>query len=218
VIHRTCTNRAPPGGRPNIDRHGPGCTARRIPISRPMIASSRCWPPGASGRASPRGPTSSIGSHVAQFRCDSAPTKPHTLTPDVTTPTDAGSRGTGHRQYFRSRVAAVYPVRVCTESTAPTPREAATSRKAGYRDHTFHQERDLLPPHWHRRRRDGAHFLRSRLPHTSDVGRSAKTCRPITTTATRQRLARDAAEKRAAPPASAARARFAHSTTQRAPA
>jgi hypothetical protein len=131
-----------------------------------------------SATASPRVPTSSIESHVARFRCDSAPTKLHTFTPDLTTPTDAGSGGTGHGQYFRSRVAAVKPVGVCVEATVPTPREAATSRKAGYRDHTFHQERDLLPSHWHRRRRDGAHLLRSRLPHTSHVGRSDK---PATT-------------------------------------
>jgi hypothetical protein len=123
-------------------------------------------------------PASSIGLQVARFRCASSPTKPHAFTPDLTTPTDVGSRGTGHGQYFRSRVAAVNPVGVCVEATAPTPREAATSRKAGYRDHTFHQERDLLPSRRHRRRRDGAHLLRSRLPHTSDVGRSAKPARP----------------------------------------
>jgi hypothetical protein len=130
-----------------------------------------------SATASPRVPTSSIESHVARFRCDSAPTTPHTFTPDLTTPTDAGSGGTGHGQYFRSRVAAVKPVGVCVEATVPTPREAATSRKAGYRDHTFHQERDLLPSHRHRRRRDGAHLLRSRLPHTSYVGLGRTTTR-----------------------------------------
>jgi hypothetical protein len=104
------------------------------------------------------------------------PTRFHRTSPH---PTDAGSRGTGQGQYFRSTVVAVNSVGVCVDATAPTLREAAMSRKAGYRDHTFHQERNLLPPHCHRRRRDGAHLLRSRLPHTSYVGRSAKPARPI---------------------------------------
>lgn len=84
------------------------------------------------------------------------------------------------RPVLPSRVEAINPGGSAWKPPRRTPGKQRRSRKAGYRDHTFHQERDLFPAQRHRRRRDGAHLLRSRLPHTSAVDRSAEPPPPIT--------------------------------------
>ena len=109
------------------------------------------------------------------FWCAVATTLTTCFGPDLTTP--HRGRPTGPMQTSTSvlgwRAATLGGRRGSHRAEHPERRNV----QGGSHDHSYHQARDLLPPHRPCRRGDGIRLVRARVPHSPDVGRASS--RPL---------------------------------------
>ena len=107
----------------------------------------------------------------SRFRCRAATTTTPCFSPDLTTPHRGGPRGP--RQSSTSVLgwrATTLGGRRGRHRAEPLGRRNV---QGGSNDYSYHQARDLLPPHGRDCRGDGIRLVRARVPHPPDVGRAS---------------------------------------------